>query len=49
MAISHPNEKGIIRKQLRAEYGVDPESDELRNDTVGQLTSEDWLHAMDYN
>ena len=37
ISLSLPNQKEIIRKQLLAEYGVDPESDEARNGTIHEV------------
>jgi len=45
LSISHPKEKEIIRKQLLAEYGVDPESDEARTGPVSEITEMDLRKA----
>ena len=44
LSISHPNEREIIRKQLLAEYGVDPESDEVGG-VFKPLTEDDLARA----
>jgi len=46
--ISYSHLKDLIRKQLIAEYGVDPLSDALRNGPKGdEITNEELQAAMD--